>query len=334
MALLPGSPAIDAGSNAVAQAAGLTTDQRGPGFSRIVGAAVDLGAFETGNSIVVVNPFAGLTPQERFVQALYLDALGRAGSKTELDSWAVQFNQGLSQTDAQASIARGIDESWEGRDHLVKGWYETYLGRAAGGREEDGWVGLLFQGQSEEQVLSQILASPQFHNRYADAGRLRDGGPGLRPGAVPGAAGPNREQRRDWSWVATLPQQGRPGVALGFLTSVEYRTDLVESYYNVLLHRPPDCAGPGILGRQRRGRAGPAHWLRGVPRVLHQRVGRRAAPRRGRPQHLLRRADFRRMGGRPAEYLARPPFAPGILRPSGATMPEQKHLAPCPEELP
>ena len=46
MALLTGSPAIDAGSNALANAAGLTTDQRGPGFPRIVNSTVDIGAFE------------------------------------------------------------------------------------------------------------------------------------------------------------------------------------------------------------------------------------------------------------------------------------------------
>jgi Right handed beta helix region len=45
MALLPGSPAINAGSNAIGNASGLTTDQRGPGFSRFVG-PVDIGAFE------------------------------------------------------------------------------------------------------------------------------------------------------------------------------------------------------------------------------------------------------------------------------------------------
>lgn len=41
-ALLAGSPAIDVGNNA----AGLSTDQRGPGFARVVGAAADIGAFE------------------------------------------------------------------------------------------------------------------------------------------------------------------------------------------------------------------------------------------------------------------------------------------------
>jgi hypothetical protein len=44
MALLPGSPAIDAGSNALIPA-GVTTDQRG--FARIVDDVVDIGAFES-----------------------------------------------------------------------------------------------------------------------------------------------------------------------------------------------------------------------------------------------------------------------------------------------
>jgi hypothetical protein len=43
-ALLPGSPAIDAGSNPQ----GLTFDQRGAGFPRTLGEATDIGAFEVG----------------------------------------------------------------------------------------------------------------------------------------------------------------------------------------------------------------------------------------------------------------------------------------------
>ena len=47
--LLPGSPAIDAGNNALAVDANgdpLTSDQRGDGYARIVGSAVDIGAVE------------------------------------------------------------------------------------------------------------------------------------------------------------------------------------------------------------------------------------------------------------------------------------------------
>jgi hypothetical protein len=54
LALLVGSPAINAGSNSAA--AVLTTDQRGPGFARIAGASVDIGAFEyLGDRIFAAN---------------------------------------------------------------------------------------------------------------------------------------------------------------------------------------------------------------------------------------------------------------------------------------
>ena len=43
--LSAGSPAIDAGDNSLIPS-GITTDQRGPSFSRISGSAVDIGAFE------------------------------------------------------------------------------------------------------------------------------------------------------------------------------------------------------------------------------------------------------------------------------------------------
>ena len=45
MALLPGSPAIDAGDNSLIPA-GVTTDQRGTGYARIDNGTVDIGAFE------------------------------------------------------------------------------------------------------------------------------------------------------------------------------------------------------------------------------------------------------------------------------------------------
>jgi hypothetical protein len=45
MALLPGSPAINAGDNSAQSVTGLF-DQRGPGFARVSGGTIDIGAFE------------------------------------------------------------------------------------------------------------------------------------------------------------------------------------------------------------------------------------------------------------------------------------------------
>jgi hypothetical protein len=69
-ALLPGSPAIDAGATGDAVdafGAPLTTDQRGVGFLRVLGTAVDIGAFEYG------------TPQQRITHLI-----------TELNSLPIQ----------------------------------------------------------------------------------------------------------------------------------------------------------------------------------------------------------------------------------------------------
>src|SRR5439155_2623580 len=98
------------------------------------------------------SAFASLDAKERLVQALYLDALGRAGSKSELDRWLAML-QGA----GQQAVATAIEGSFEARDRLVKSWYVSYLGRQAQGGEELGWVNLLQSGQSEEQTLSQIL---------------------------------------------------------------------------------------------------------------------------------------------------------------------------------
>ncbi len=54
MALRPGSPAINAGDNALIPA-GITTDQRGVPFARIAGGTVDIGAYEVQSLRLVVD---------------------------------------------------------------------------------------------------------------------------------------------------------------------------------------------------------------------------------------------------------------------------------------
>ena len=44
-------------------------------------------------------------------------------------------------------------------------------------------------------------------------------------------------------WVNVLPMLGPSGVAQNIQSSSEYRTDVVTTYYNDLLSRPPDAAG-------------------------------------------------------------------------------------------
>ena len=62
MALLPGSPAIDAGNNALIPA-GITTDQRG--LPRIVNGTVDIGAFESSGFTLAYTSGSGQTAKVR-----------------------------------------------------------------------------------------------------------------------------------------------------------------------------------------------------------------------------------------------------------------------------
>jgi hypothetical protein len=190
--------------------------------------------------------FTGLSPQERFVQASYLDALGRPGSKAELDAWTAAFAvAGRTQAQAQNIIALGIEFSSEGRDNLVKSWYVNFLGRKAQGGEEQSWVHSLLAGQTEEQTLSDFLATAEF---YMHAQTLVASGTAderfvqaLYMLLLNRSAGASEVS----GWVKTLPAPGRRGVAMAILSSSEFRTYQFEGYYNALLHRPDDMMGLG-----------------------------------------------------------------------------------------
>jgi hypothetical protein len=123
-----------------------------------------------------------------------------------------------------------------------------------------GWVGLLQATHNDELVQSGILSSAEFFNRAQ----------GMGFGGTPeqnyvqalshvllGRSGSPAEVA---AWVGGLPGMGLPGgylpggfgllpvlerqeAALGFLDSLEYRTDAIEGYYNALLHRPADAMG-------------------------------------------------------------------------------------------
>jgi hypothetical protein len=89
MAPFPGSPLIDTGDNALAAAQGLTTDQRGPGFARIVdgdgagGATVDRGAVEVAaaagpaNVAILFLSHLAPAPADTVVLGILIRAPGR-----------------------------------------------------------------------------------------------------------------------------------------------------------------------------------------------------------------------------------------------------------------
>jgi hypothetical protein len=215
--------------------------------STSIASAGSVNTFYGPNTADREKALAGLTAQERFVQVLYLDALGRAGGKTELDFWVgVLTGQGGS----QANVAKFIENSAEARTHLVDTWYQTYLDRAAGTGEAATWVALLATGHAEEQVLKQILATPEF---YARAQTLGSGTADQRYIQALYKLLLNRvgSDNDIAFWTNALPALGREGVVADFLASTEFKTNLIAAVYAALLHRPADPAGEAFWMSQK-----------------------------------------------------------------------------------
>jgi hypothetical protein len=189
--------------------------------------------------------FTGLNAQERAVQALYLAALGRAGSQAELDGWATLLPAGA--TSLNMAVVSSIEHTFEAQDHLVKSWYSDYLGRQAVGGEEQVWVNLLQGGQTEEQVLSQVLGTTEFLNRAQTLVSSGTANERYIQALYQVLLGRTASSAEVAGWNAGLPSMGRPAVAMAILHSQEFRTEQFEGYYDALLHRPSDPAALNSL---------------------------------------------------------------------------------------
>jgi sarcosine oxidase gamma subunit len=186
------------------------------------------------------DQLAGLSDDRRFVRVLFLNALGRAGTLNELDAWV---NVLKSNPNGASLVAAGIEGSAEGRHHLVRTWYQTYLGRQAQNNEEQPWVNLLLAGQSEEATLSSILGSQEFLNRAQTLVGTGTTNERFVQALYLLLLNRTASAGEVASHLAILSSAGRDGDARGFLSSGEFRTYLVDVYYETLLHRLSDPSG-------------------------------------------------------------------------------------------
>jgi uncharacterized protein (TIGR03118 family) len=194
-----------------------------------------------GSSLSLSNTINVLDADHSFVQALYNDFLGRSGSQAELDGWVSALR---GPGGSQAAVATAIARSAEAHDHVVKGWYVTFLGRQATGGEEQPFVNLLGGGASEEQALSILLGSSEFFTRAQTL--ISTGTPDQRYVQALFQLLLHRTGGTDEVavFVNELPAIGRAGVALQILQSQEYRTAVVTGLYTSFLDRatPPSAA--------------------------------------------------------------------------------------------
>jgi hypothetical protein len=89
---LTGSPAIANGSVSLAEAAGLTTDQRGPGYARIVNGSVYIGAYQSqfAYPVITTNP----TSQSADAGNTVTFTAAASGNPTPTVQWQVSSDHG------------------------------------------------------------------------------------------------------------------------------------------------------------------------------------------------------------------------------------------------
>jgi hypothetical protein len=142
--------------------------------------------------------------------------------------------------DSRFVVADLIQRSTEAFTRMVRGFFETFLGREPAAGEEAGWVTLLLRGWTEEQVLAAFLDTEEFGRRAASLApgttadesfvRALHGLLLLRPAA----------EAELGDWLAALPDLGRARLAHVVLCSTEYRRLRVAAFFEELAGRPGD----------------------------------------------------------------------------------------------
>jgi hypothetical protein len=145
--------------------------------------------------------------------------------------------------------AAGFLTSAENRTDLVAGYYQRYLGRTpdAGGLQT--WLGAFAAGATQEDVVAAILGSAEYHLRHGGTNA------GFVTGLYHDLLGRTPAQSEIDGWLGVLGHFSRTTVAMGFLTSTEFRTDLIVGWYQQYLVRSVDAGGLAYwLGQMQQGK--------------------------------------------------------------------------------
>jgi hypothetical protein len=127
--------------------------------------------------------------------------------------------------------------STEANTALVNGYYQQLLGRTPDATGLANALRFLAGGGRREDLLAGIVVSDEYYTDHGgtNAGFVR--------GLYHDLLGRTPAQSEVDGWVGVLAHSSRAAVVTGFLASDEYRTDLIESWYQRYLGRNADPTG-------------------------------------------------------------------------------------------
>jgi thermitase len=148
--------------------------------------------------------------------------------------WANLLNNGAS----APGVVLGLEGSMEYLNNQVNSMYKLYLGRNPDTGGEQYWVNFLQSGGTLEEVAEGLTSSQEY---YVLQG-------GTNQGFITGLyqevlkRTPSTSELAGWE-TAMNNGASQLDVSIAFLTSQEYRTDLVENDYMTFLLRQADTGG-------------------------------------------------------------------------------------------
>jgi hypothetical protein len=187
----------------------------------------------TSNTSAFSNSVGASTPNQVYVGNAYQLLLSRAPDASA-SVWVNALNSGVS----AAGVILGIESSTEYLNGQVRNLYRYYLHRNADLGGEQAWTNVLQTGGTLEQVAAGLIGSDEFY--------VLNGGtnPGFVLALYYDVFGrlPNDNESARWI-LAVNGGVSRVSVAGAFLTSQEYRSNLVGADYRTSLQRQADPFG-------------------------------------------------------------------------------------------
>jgi uncharacterized delta-60 repeat protein len=185
------------------------------------------------------GPSAALTGtvNQRFVQQLYLDLLGRPGESGGLTFWSGLLDGGQA---TRIQVVQGIQQSAEYRSLVVGSLYNLYFHRPVDATGLAAWTSFLASGGTTDQLRAQLLGSDE----YARAHPGGNTAPSFLEGLYHDVLYRTMDPAGETAWTQALNNgASNAAVALAIIQSQEGASDEVQGLYHRLLHRPPDATG-------------------------------------------------------------------------------------------
>jgi hypothetical protein len=213
------------------------TDTTAPGATAL--SNVMLQGYNGGNDyhIYWANPSATVnsTANDLYVENVYNRLLHRAPD-AHAQAWVNLLDRGT----PPSTVVQMIENSPEYQTDLVASLYKQYLHRAPDPLAQ-GWVNMLAAGGTLEQVSAGIVNSPEYLALHGGTST------GYVQGLYQDILGRTGSTGEVQGWVNALNSGVTTNqAALGFLTSKEYRKDLVDSYYREFLNRAAEPRGEAV----------------------------------------------------------------------------------------